>query len=301
MNPWRTACIRHNLSKMREDWPAQLGLPREPGLAERLDGLGDDARAAHPDLHLDDVAFVRYVAERLAPDEAVLPQLDALVIPDMYLALGCLEGAPVALATFERRYVSSLASLCRTFRHLPVEASDVQQLVREKLLVRVGDNPPKLALYRGEGELGAWLRVVVTRLLLNLSKRQHRESPEQVFDSLIAQDDGAESVLLRRATAEDMKAIFAEALATLSVRDRNMLRYQYVDALTAGEVAKIYRVHRATVMRWQSEIRTTLRQAMIDACARRLKLSQDQLDSLARGALTGFEMTLSRYLALPTG
>lgn len=287
---------------MREGWLwlTQLGLPEEPGLAARLAELGDGAREAHPDLRLDDAAFVRYVVDRLALDEAILPQLDALAVPDMYLAFGCLEGSHVALTAFERRYLSGLESLCRTFRRLTVEVSDVKQMVREKLLVRVGDHPPKLALYRGEGELGAWLRVVVTRLLLSLSERHGRESPEEVFDSFIAQDDSAESILVRRATAADMKVIFAEALATLPVRDRNMLRYQYVDALTAAEIAKIYRVHRATVIRWQSEIRANLRHAIVDACARRLKLSQGQLDSLARGALTGFDMTLSRYLALPT-
>ena len=49
-------------------------------------------------------------------------------------------------------------------------------------------------------------------------------------------------------------------------------------------------------MRWLGEAKSTLEWEMRDALARRIQLSGPEFDSLLRSALSGFDITLSRYL-----
>lgn len=239
---------------------------------------------------------MRHVARHFVPDEPVDPQLESLHAEDLYLACACAQGIEAAIVLFDSRYSAALDAICRSFRDLPIETSDVRQMLRERLLLPSGGEPPRLSLYRGESELHAWVRVVATRLLINLVSRRRRESPEDIFDSMMTEGAGPEIALLRKRCSHDVALAFEEALATLTPRQKTLIGYQYVDELSAEEIARIYRVHRATVMRWQSSVRTQLRIAMGEALARRIKLPREELESFVRAALSGFDMTLSRYL-----
>lgn len=280
----------------RPRWLAELGLPDEPALAEALVAFVERGRAALPGFAPDEATFARWVAARVSRDEPIPPQLEAMFAEDLCLACACVERIPAAVAAFEARHLSVLEPIVRSFKQLPVDPRDVAQALRLRLIVGSATEEPRLASYRGEGELGAWVRVVVTRHLINLASKEGRETPLDVFDSLTSVADGPELQLLRASAAEDIRLAFAEAIATLAPRQKNLLRYQYVDGLNAEEIARIYRVHRSTVMRWQSEVRNAVRLAMRDALSRRVKLSSGELDSFVRAALTGLEITLSRVL-----
>lgn len=281
----------------RPPWLAELGLPDEPALSDAFVAFVARGRAALPGFAPEEATFARWVAARVSRDEPIAPQLEGMFAEDLCLACACVERIPAAVAAFEARHLAILEPIVRSFKQLPVDPRDVAQALRLRLIVGSATEAPRLASYRGEGELGAWVRVVVTRHLINLASKEGRETPIDVFDSLTSVADGPELQLLKASAAEDIRLAFAEAIATLAPRQKNILRYQYVDGLNAEEIARIYRVHRSTVMRWQSEVRNAVRLAMRDALSQRVKLSSGELDSFVRAALTGLEITLSRVLA----
>jgi RNA polymerase sigma-70 factor (ECF subfamily) len=103
--------------------------------------------------------------------------------------------------------------------------------------------------------------------------------------------------LIKESCGSELRESFVEALATLSTKQRNLLRYHFVDGLSAGEIARIYRAHRSSVTRWLSETKAALELEMRAGLSRRLKLSGSELDSLVRAAWSGFDVTMTRYLA----
>ena len=231
--------------------------------------------------------------------ESSSAELDDLQPGDLYLACACAAGDRAAIGVFEERHLASLEAACRSFRGLRLAPEDVRQMIRERLFVGTKEDGPKILLYRGEGDLGGWARVVLTRILINAARQGRREesSDEDVLAALTAGGDSPEIELLKHSCAAELRAAFIESLGTLSTRDRNLLRYQFVEGLSAAQIAKVYRSHRSTVMRWLSEARSRLEHEMRAALARRLRVSGSEFDSLLRAALSGFDVTLSRYLA----
>ena len=72
---------------------------------------------------------------------------------------------------------------------------------------------------------------------------------------------------------------FAAALATLTPRDRNLLRQQYIYGASIDQLGALYGVHRATVARWVAQIRDTLLRRTRHHIGEALRLTGDDLDS----------------------
>jgi RNA polymerase sigma-70 factor, ECF subfamily len=60
----------------------------------------------------------------------------------------------------------------------PVPVDELQQMLREKLFLPRAELPPKIAEYSGRGDLRNWVRVVISRTLVDLA-RGRREVPVQ--------------------------------------------------------------------------------------------------------------------------
>src|SRR5205809_336497 len=71
---------------------------------------------------------------------------------------------------------------------------------------------------------------------------------------------------------------FAAALATLTARDRNLLRQMYLYGATVDELGVLYAVHRATAARWIAQIRDTLLRRTRGHIGDALRLTGDELD-----------------------
>ncbi|GAC1583587.1 MAG: hypothetical protein NVS3B20_13800 [Polyangiales bacterium] len=269
-------------------------------LEAALDAFIAAARAEHPSVSLDPATFVAFISARWVLGEAPSLQLSYMRPGDLLLACACSQSDPRAILIFETRYLPALESVYRSFRYLTQTTDDIRQMLRERLLVGSADDPPKISLYRGDGDLGAWSRVVLTRLLINLSKkRESREAPgdDDVFSALTDDTRSPELELVKQSCAVQLRESFVDALQQLSTRQRNLLRYHFVEGLTAPEIASIYRVHRSSVMRWLADTKSALEAEMRASFARRVKLSDPDFDSLVRAAWSGFDVTLSRYLA----
>jgi len=247
------------------------------------------ARAAWPDVDVPDDAFAAWVAERSAGNGEGNGHVE-----DLYLACACARGDAAALRTFDTAFGKDIETLCQRFRWVPGGSDDVRQLVYEKLFV--GESP-RIREYLGRGGLRSWLRVLVTRVLLNTTQRDAREVPaaDEMFAALPEPSD-PETARIRATYGDALRAAFAEALEQLSYRDKNMLRYAIVEHLGIDEIGKIYSVHRATAARWLADAKDALSSELRAAMKARLGVSDSELASIARALQSQLDLTLSGYL-----
>jgi RNA polymerase sigma-70 factor, ECF subfamily len=266
------------------------GIPGAPPVDDaQLDALVASAIARWPSFRVEPAVFVRYVADRAAP------QLATLHGNDLYLACACLQGDPAALTALDTQYLQPLEP---ALRHAapPGHSEDALQLVREKLLTASGDaGRPRLADYRGRGPLARWLRVAAVRTAFNLrrSERARPTDDDDELDVLATAGRDVELDYIHARFRDDFKQAFRAAVATLSKRQRSLLRYHYAEGLTLPQVASIYRVGRATVARWLADAR---RQVLTETRSRigaRLQIRPSQVDTLMKLLDSRVDITLS--------
>lgn len=254
-----------------------------------LDELLARARAAWPDVAVPDEAFTAWVQERSAGTMEGEPLHE-----DLYLACACARRDERALRVFDTAFAADFAALHRRFSYLPNGADDLRQLVHEKLFV--GDRP-RIVDYAGRGGLRTWLRVAVTRMLLNSHARETREVPvaEELLLALPEPTD-PETAHLRKTQGAAFRAAFAEAVERIGYRDRNVLRYALVDGLGIDEIAKVYSVHRATAARWLGDAKDALGSSFRGALKEQLGIGDSDVASLVRAVQSHLDLTLARYL-----
>jgi RNA polymerase sigma-70 factor (ECF subfamily) len=248
-----------------------------------------------------DVArFLGDVAARLPPDEPPARALAAIRAADLALATACARGEPAALARFEAAYADQVAQAHRRYRGAPVTLDELRQAVRERLLVAAPGTAPRIASYQGRGELGAWVRMVAVRHLLDLVRadgaRPDRPGGDDAFaDRAIAGDD-PELAFLKRQYRDAFRAAFGRALAGLEPRDRNILRHRYLDGLEVAEVATIYGMHRVSMSRVLGRLRDELLSAVRREFLGKLGLGAEELEGVMGLIGSQLELSLSRLL-----
>ncbi|NVB83668.1 MAG: sigma-70 family RNA polymerase sigma factor [Kofleriaceae bacterium] len=200
---------------------------------------------------------------------------------DLALARAVGSGDQAALAIFERDIMPVIAPAIAHLDGGTALVADVTAAVRARVLGDGGDG--KIHDYRGRGDLRGWLRVVAVREALQIIRARRREEP-------IAQDLGDRLFDETEALSADEKrvysAAFAAALATLTPRERNLLRQQFIYGATVDELGALYGVHRATAARWTAQIRETLLRRTRREIADALRLTGDDLES-AMGKIAG--------------
>lgn len=214
---------------------------------------------------------------------------------DLYLATACLAGDTAALAALDEHVISRIDKAVSGIDSSRAFLDEVQQLVRERLLV---GNAPRLAEYSGKGALVAWARTVALRLALNLRRDTGKETPHE-DDALEAMPFGGRDLELdyvRSAHRADFTASFADALASLDAKERNVLRLSILDRLSVDQIGAIYGTHRATAARWLNAARETLLERTRKNLAERLKLSGSELQSLLGALQSNLEISLNRML-----
>jgi RNA polymerase sigma-70 factor (ECF subfamily) len=267
-----------------------------PGLGPRLAPHIADARAAWPGISVSDEAFVAFVAERLAEpaDDAAVSELSYV---DLYLACACARRDPPALDAFEKRYAAEMRAAHARMKGVPFDGDEALQRMRQKLFV---DQPPAIGTYGGRGSLMAWLRVVVTRLLLNARERETKErsAGTDFFEAIVASDDGAELALLKKSVAAELKAAILGALESLSHREKSLLKYAYSDERNVDDIADVYRVHRATAARWVVKARERLVEETYARLKERLGASNSEIHSIVRLGMGVIDTTFAKHLAV---
>jgi RNA polymerase sigma-70 factor (ECF subfamily) len=250
------------------------------------DAAYDRGRAAWPGVTVDTGRFAAHVA-RLS-DDGELHE-------DLYLACACAAGDAAALQVFERQILGEVGRFVRRIDPSPELAEEVRQALRERLLVARPGELPRIADYSGRGPLGAWVRVAAVRLAIDL-RRKRGEAPLPVDEAAPAGELDPEAALLRARHQDDYQAALREALATLSVRERNLVRMHFVDGMTVERIGVVYQVHKGTASRWIQAVRQKLLDETYRGLGARLRLSPSELVSLTAMMQSQLHVSLSGLL-----
>jgi RNA polymerase sigma-70 factor (ECF subfamily) len=269
---------------------------------EAIARIAEAGRAAWPAVALPLDAIATHLVARVIADPGM--QLEDLRDGDLYLAFALATGDPAAVRAFEDSLVPQIDVALRRLRLAGGTNDEVKQALRVELLAgpdaKIGD-------YAGRGELAAWLRISATRKALKLVKRADRE--ETLDEILLDHWPGGGGVAARDPerkhirstyTAELKKAI-REAFAALEVRQRNLLRQHILDELTIDDLAKLYRVHRATCARWLADARADLGKQTRKRLVSALGTPGEELESLLRFLDSDIELSISRILGSGSG
>lgn len=230
-------------------------------------------------------------------------QLSKLRVADLLLAAACSAGHAQALALFEANYLSAVPRAIARIVPSQSDIAEIQQQLREMLLVRPASTPPtsaRICELAGQGDLGGLVRVIAIRTALNArrAQRRHVESDDEIAVAVLTSGDNPEFVAMRNQHHQLLKAILAQALAALPAKERTVLRMHIVEAMSIDDIGAAHGVHRATAARWLERIREALRK---DAM-RLLRIEvgdQTHLDSLYRLVDTQFDISFKRLVAAP--
>ena len=231
-------------------------------------------------------------ASRTAAETRLSPpsQLAAL-----YLCCACVRGHQAACLAFRTKYLAVIRQAIARIGGDREFVDEVSAQLFDRLLVGPA---PRLKRYSGRGDLGAWLKVVSTRLALDV-KRSHPQQDEDPLPSTIAivASMSPESIIFCRSHAQDILNALGNATAGLDVKQRNVLRLHYTDGLNIDEIGELYGVHRATVARWLQHARSTIDSAVHRSSATQHGLGAAEVGSLIHGARGQLEEDLRRLLS----
>ncbi|HEU0034400.1 MAG TPA: sigma factor-like helix-turn-helix DNA-binding protein [Kofleriaceae bacterium] len=244
-----------------------------------------EGRAAWPGIEVSPDRFAGAVSGRDPVDAA-----------EVYLACACAAGDAAAIRAFEARYFACIAPVARRHGLGADDASEIAQILRQRLFVGDGA-PPRVLDYAGKGQLGGLVQVAATRLALNVRRgRKRLDDDEPADDSDAAPAAGADAAYAKAEYREHIRRALEEAAAELPARDRTLLRMHFVDRATIDDIAALYRVHRATAARWV----TAAREALVAASRARFvelaKLTEDDSGGLASFVESQLTLSLDRIL-----
>ena len=270
---------------------------RPPAVEEALAAFLAREKAAWPPFALDDDAFMEDVAAKLGADGDVPSALAGLHAADMYLAAACASHHPKALAEFERLYV---AEVPRSLSRLAPSADfvkEVQQALRDKLLVPQGERRPRIADYSGRGALGAWVRVAALRTALSMRRgRKEALARDGAIPDQAAPATDPDALAVRKRYRGALKTAMQSALASLPEEDRTLLRMHVIEGLSVAELGERHGVHGSTISRRITRIRA----AVLEEARRQLsvaeRLRESEFRSVVRVLQSDLDVSIERIL-----
>jgi RNA polymerase sigma-70 factor (ECF subfamily) len=257
-----------------------------------LDALCDAAAAAWPDVAVERAALAALAEERGGDVD----------VAELHLALGCARGDPAAIAHFDRRYLDVVIPALAHMKLAAATVEDVRAAVRDKLLLADGDRRPRILDYAGQGRLRGLVQVSAVRTAISILRQSDRELPlagDDVGGKLAAPGEDVELALIKEQYRAAFTAAFAEAARALDRRDRNLLRLHYLGAMTLEQLASMYGVHRATVVRWLA----AAREAVLAGTRERMRdrLGVAELDEVMALIQSRIEVSVRRLLQTVEG
>ncbi len=217
------------------------------------------------------------------------------ISPDLYLAFACLHGTPNAANQLVEHTRPSLRRALERLQAAPDAIDEAIQKVYEAVLVKAR---PQLRTYSGRGSLENWVRAIGVRTCRRLLGAENKASGAGVLDleSLAIEKADAELLHFKQHYAEQFRLAFAEAANTLTERQRNLLRQQYIDGLTIDGLAALYGVHRATSARWIAQARQTLLDETRRLLTDLLGTSVEDVDSIIRMVRSQIDISIRTIL-----
>jgi RNA polymerase sigma-70 factor len=111
---------------------------------------------------------------------------------------------------------SAVRDSIRRFETSGASDGDILQRLRQKLLVGVPPDEPRIAMYAGRAPLRGWLRAAAVRTATDLVKRQRPVEPMEALDQMTFLSADPELELLRHQHRDTFRAALRGAVADLS-------------------------------------------------------------------------------------
>jgi RNA polymerase sigma-70 factor, ECF subfamily len=202
-------------------------------------------------------AFLRHLARHTEGDVSVVANVRA---SDLWLAYRCSIGDAQALTVFHARYDDDIRRALKGVRVVGMDVDDLAQELARRMFVGA---LPKIAEYSGRGDLRAWVRIVATRLSLDLVriKKNTADTPtdDSKFGTLaVAAKSQPDEAYFRRVYRKEVAQAIEQAAKSLDSEERNALREHYARGLSVDQIAAIHGIHRATAARRVQKARESL-------------------------------------------
>jgi RNA polymerase sigma-70 factor, ECF subfamily len=242
----------------------------------------------------------REVAEALAakcPSDDVLAYIASCYAFDLLVSQRAARGDAAAIARIEQAHRAVIDATCRRFVSSDHGIDDLRQILREKLFA---GSPAAVAQYDGRGRLGSWLRVMATRLFIDLRKRKDRGREVADLNDRAQQLPDPADLGLDLIKAEyraATRAAIEHAAQELSPGDRLLLRQHLVAGLTIDELGVALGIHRASAARRIAKARDQLVAATRAELTAKLALSPRELDELLGMVASRIDLSITRLLA----
>jgi RNA polymerase sigma-70 factor (ECF subfamily) len=186
----------------------------------------------------------------------------ALHVRDLALAHACARGYEAAWQVFLGEYQAALTRAAIAMTHSSGLGEDLAGSLYSELFgltERNGMRRSPLASYSGRGSLMGWLRTMLAQRHVDHHRRTHRETPLEEED-FAAQTTGA---MADAGTLTKLSYAVNTTLRTLSPEERFLLSAYFLDGSTLLQIARLLRVHEATVSRKLKRLATDVRKKLL--------------------------------------
>lgn len=262
-------------------------------LGQLLTALYVRGRQAHPRVVVPEPAFGRHLA-RCAAD-GTPDSLAGIAVEDVYLACACAEQVQGAAAAFEDRFGRVIR---RAVSRVLATADERQEAERRawQQLLGGGDEPARIAEYRGRGPLEKWISVAAMRVAIAIGRSESAE--RRLRDKAITEASGIDPErMLKGELRTAFETAVSQALGQLKPRERLVLKLYLVSGMTLEAIGKTLGVTRQAITKTLANARETLVTEVGTSVRERLKVSKDDLASLLRYVASQLDVSISRVLA----
>lgn len=220
--------------------------------------LYHEGAASWPQIPITAEKYAQLLGRQLSGG-AALQDLSTLRARDLYLVCALGLGDRTAQAILESEYMPRVRHALLQFGTSEPGIADIKQNLYGRLLEKRDATVVRLG-YGGRGDLGSWLCTCAIREAGQKHKKRQRELALEHASEEILRDlhSSPEVATLTGRLKEVFQESFKEAIATLSSRERNLLRYHFLAELSIDQIGAIYHIHRATAARWVAKAQERL-------------------------------------------
>ncbi len=255
------------------------------------------ARAAWPALAVDPDALARWVSGHARALGSLPPLAHAA---DMGLAFACAHRVPGAAEAFHDAYDRVIARVLSRRRAQADVADDAAQTVHARLLVAAPGALPKIAEYAGAGALKSWVSTTAatTVLMMHRAAARRREDGEaqEGANAPPAAAPLPDMAYMKARYKSELEGAVVAALAHLGDRERTLLRLHLGEQVSIDRIGAMYKVDRSTAARWLAAARASLVAAARGEAKERLRLGDDECDSIAALVQSELHVSVARLL-----
>jgi RNA polymerase sigma-70 factor (ECF subfamily) len=223
------------------------------------------------------------IAEKYLPPNASSSEVRALYsslhLEELVLARACAFGHERAWEDFMIRYREKLHDAALRITKEDSKARELAGSMYADLYgtsSRDGVRISKLSYYSGRGSLEGWLRTVMAQRHVN-DYRSNRHTISLEEETEAGKQFAGPTSSTPTSPEPRLTQAIDEVLGRLSVQDRCILAYYFLDDLTLARIAAILRVHESTISRRLEKLVRQVRKDIV-LCLTRKGMSRRQAE-----------------------